>query len=91
MTDLDVLMDLLEEAEALLLEPRDTFDRALIGISEGGQGPAVAVYDVAKCVTALMDMNGWDHDEALEWFDYNTVSAYVGESTPIFVNVMVQS
>lgn len=90
MTDLDVLMDLLEEAEALLLEPRDTFDRALIGITEG-LGQDVAVYDVAKCVAALMDMNGWDHDEALEWFDYNTVSAYVGEATPVFVNVMVQA
>jgi hypothetical protein len=27
------------------------------------------------------------YDEALEWFNYNTSGAYVGEATPIFVNV----
>lgn len=91
MTDLDVLMDMLEEAEALLLEPRDTYDRALIGITEGGIGQEVAVYDAAKCIEALVEDNGWDYDEALEWFNFNTSGAYVGEATPIFVNVVVRA
>lgn len=90
MTDLEVLMDMLEEAEALVLEPRATFDRALIGISEGGMGQEVAVYDAAKCIAALMEVDGMDHDEAQEYFSFNTLGAYVGEATPIFVNVVVR-
>jgi hypothetical protein len=79
------LMDRLEEAEALLLEPRDVFDAAIIGITEGGCGPSVAVYDVGLCIEALMKANGWDYDEASEFFEFNTLDAYVGESTPVFV------
>lgn len=88
MNDFDELMEQLEDAGALLLEPRATYDRALIGISEGIASSGVAVYDAAKCVAALMADNDWDEDEAREWFDFNTSGAYVGEATPIFVNVL---
>ena len=27
-----------------------------------------------------------DHDEAVEWLEYNTFGAYVGESTPIYID-----
>jgi hypothetical protein len=91
MIDLDVLMELLEEAEALLLEPRATYDRALIGISEGCHSAGVAVYDSAKCIAALVEDNEWDHDEAVEWFEFNTSGAYVGEKTPLFVNLVVRT
>jgi hypothetical protein len=89
MIDFDVLMELLEDAEALLLEPRATYDRALIGISEGVRGAGVAVYDSAKCIAALVEDNEWDYDEAVEWFEFNTSGAYVGEKTPLFVNVVM--
>lgn len=89
MTDLDMLMELLEEAEALLLEPRTTYDRALIGISEGCHGAGVAVYDSAKCIEALAEDNEWSYDDACEWFSLNTSGAYVGPKTPLFVNVLV--
>jgi hypothetical protein len=87
----DALLDQLEDAEALLLEPRATYDRALIGITEGIASSGVAVYDAAKCIQALAEDNDWPYDEALEWFNFNTSGAYVGEATPIFVNVLVPS
>lgn len=90
MTDFDVLMEMLEEAEALLLEPREVFDVALIGITEGGMGREVAVYDSAKCIAALAAQNDWDKEEAVEFFNFNTLGAYVGEATPLFVNVAVR-
>ena len=88
MTDLECLYDMLEEAEALVLEPRSTFDRALIGITEGGMGQDVAVYDVALCVKALQDTSDMDEDEAMEFFQFNTLGAFMGDATPVFVNTM---
>lgn len=91
MSDLEALMDRLDEAQALLLEPRELFDAALIGITEGGIGQEVAVYDSAKCIEVLAAQNDWDYEEAEEFFNFNTLGAYVGEETPVFVNVLVRS
>lgn len=91
MMDIEALMDQLDQAQSLLLEPRELFDAALIGITEGGKGPDVAVYDTAKCIDALAKQNNWDYEEAEEFFNFNTLGAYVGEETPVFVNVLVRS
>jgi hypothetical protein len=32
-----------------------------------------------------------DHDEALEWLEYNTFNAFVGEYTPIYVDDFVSA
>lgn len=91
MIDFDSLMDQLEEAEALLLEPREFFDDAIVGITEGGTGQRVAVYDCGKCIGALMKGNEWDFETAQEWFEFNTVDAYMGEGTPLFVDLLVRN
>ena len=31
-----------------------------------------------------MEDNNWSEEDALEWFTYNTESAYAGDNTPIF-------
>lgn len=90
MMEFDVLIEMLEDAEALLLQPRGIYDQALIGISEGGQGQQVAVYDSARCIEALASHNEWGYDEAAEWFEFNTLGAYVGAATPLFVHVLVR-
>jgi hypothetical protein len=36
-------------------------------------------------IEILMDQ-GMDHDEAIEYYEFNIVGAYVGEQTPLFVN-----
>jgi len=61
----------------------DGFDDAIIGVARGfGESPVVA-YDRAKCIEILMqDM---PEDEAEEFFSFNVIGAYVGESTPIFI------
>jgi hypothetical protein len=43
----------------------------------------VAVYDYAKCIDILAE--SMDYEEALEYFEYNVIGAYVGEQTPIFL------
>ena len=75
----------------LLLEPRAVYDQALIGFTDDPQDQwprktrtLVAIYSVEKCLEALMEAEGWDLDEAAEWFDSNTSAAWVGEGTPTF-------
>lgn len=77
----------------LLLEPRDTYDKALIGFTTSPQdqwlrnrntGTLIAIYSAERCIEALMEAEGWDYEEAVEWFDSNTSNAWVGEGTPTF-------
>lgn len=60
----------------------DGFDDALIGYIERAGIPSIACYDKYKCIEILaQDMT---YEEAIEYFYFNTVSAYVGENTPCF-------
>jgi|TARA_R110000823_G_C15844909_1_gene491580 hypothetical protein len=63
----------------------DGFDEALIGTAVGYSQQECCAYDFGKVIEILMrDMS---EDEAIEFFDFNIVGAYVGESTPIFINL----
>jgi hypothetical protein len=65
----------------------DGFDDAIIGYAHL-QSKAVAVYDSSRCIKILMDRDGMDLQDAIEFFEYNVIGAYVGEHTPIFVNIL---
>lgn len=55
------------------------FDDAIIGVDEKS---FKLIYSVSKCIEILKkDMS---EEEALEYFDFNVASAYVGEKTPIW-------
>jgi len=84
MDDVD-LMSRLEEAQALLA---DGFEDALIGITENHHFRDVAVYDYDDAVDILMVRDGMSEEEAIEFMEYNVVSAYVGESTPVFIRLI---
>jgi hypothetical protein len=72
------------DEELILLEP-STFDSAIVGVAERAGGLCAVCYDREKCIGVLMADNGWDREDAEEFFEFNTVGAYVGEKTPIFV------
>jgi hypothetical protein len=43
-------------------------------------------YDLNKIIDILKrDMS---HDDALEWYAYNMVGAYMGDQTPVFISRM---
>ena len=68
--------------EALLC---DGFDEAIIGMAERiNLGPVVA-YDVDKMLEIMVERDGMSYDEAMEYFDYNIIGAWMGENTPIFI------
>ena len=62
----------------------DGFEAALIGV--GVQfSREVAIYDYDKCLDVLIDRDGMDVEDAIDYMEYNVVGAYVGKSTPIFL------
>ena len=64
----------------------DGFDDAIIGVTlrSPAEGPRV-VYDVDLCVEALQADGIPDYDDASEYFDFNVIGAWVGETTPLFI------
>ena len=64
----------------------DGFDKCLIGFIDNEKGNPVAVYDKWKMIKQLAkDLNS-DDGEALEYFDFNIGSAYLGEYTPKYLD-----
>lgn len=63
----------------------DGLDEALIGIGSRCGQPDIAAYDVDKVIRILMDRDGMDRDDAVEFFSFNIEGAWVGEQTPIWV------
>lgn len=63
------------------------FDDALVGYIERAGGPTVAVYDTNKCI-AILQGQGMDEVEALEYFYRNVVGSFMGEHTPVFLTTI---
>jgi len=61
------------------------FEEAFIGEAlRYGFNEPVAAYDYDKCLE-ILTQDGMTHEEAVEFFEYNTLGAWVGEQTPVFV------
>lgn len=58
------------------------FDNAIVGVDYYEER---LVYDADRCIEILQE-DGMSYEEALEYFDFNVVQAYVGPNTPIFIN-----
>ena len=70
--------------DAIVLEPRSTFNRAIIGTDPDGR----IVYSANKIINAFMDVDGMTEEEAVEYFEYNTLGTIqpMGSSNkPLFV------
>jgi hypothetical protein len=60
------------------------FDSSIVGYTVGC-GCTRVVYDAEIMVQSLVE-DGCDPEEALEYLEFNTFGAYVGEGSPIYVN-----
>lgn len=71
----------LGDDESVLLA--DGLEDAFLGIGRQFHAP-VAVYSRRKALECLVKQ-GMTHEEAVEYFDFNTAGAYVGKQTPIYL------
>ena len=76
------------EEEAMLLA--DGFDDCIIGLCSRANSPDVMAYDISKMVAKLM-VDGMTQEEAIEWFEFNILSAYMGEGTPVYIDTSVDA
>lgn len=74
------LEDLLSEDETVLLA--DGFEEAFVGVARQFHKP-FAVYHRNRCIEILMREMSWE--EAEEYFQFNVEGAWVGKSTPMFL------
>jgi hypothetical protein len=81
MSTRELIAEMLEEA--IFLEPA-TFDEAILGIAERFGMDPVVCYDRTRCIDILArDM---PREEAEEFFEFNTIGAWMGDATPVFVD-----
>ena len=77
---------ILDNEQEILLA--DGFDEAFIGTADRANFTGdVAVYDYRKCIDVLMARDGMEYDDAVDYLHINTIGAWVGEKTPIFVTL----
>ena len=60
------------------------YDTAIIGVA-GGFDSGRVVYSVEKMLEICMKQLSVDYDGAIEWLEYNTFGAFVGDYTPIYL------
>jgi hypothetical protein len=53
--------------------------------------PPLATYDRDKCIDILMKRDGMTLDDAIDFFNYNVTGSWVGESTPAFITMMMET
>jgi len=63
----------------------DGFDAALIGIGRRCGQPDLAVYSITLAIGILMARDHMTEEDAREYLEYNSIGAWVGERTPIWI------
>ena len=62
----------------------DGFEGAIIGVARRCGQPDLVAYSVTKALEILM-LDGATYAEAVDYFEYNVVGAWVGPGTPVWV------
>ena len=73
-----------KDNELLLM---DDYDDAIVGLVDRFGQPTIVCYDKEKVIEKLM-ADGMTDEEALEWFEYNQIGAWKGETTPCFLSAI---
>jgi len=83
MTEQDVRDYLTDNGyEDTIIYSNPSYSEAFIGVTSNG----IAIYDYDRMVQCLVEDDGMDEMEAMEWIDFNCVGSR-GEGLPIVLNV----
>jgi len=63
----------------------DGLDDAIIGFCASS---GTVAYDYDKCLKIFMKRDSMDKHDAHEYMEFNVISAYVGDLTPIFIHTL---
>ena len=63
----------------------DGFDDCIIGVSHRFGEPLLLAYDKEKVIKKLMKRDNMTIEDALEFYTYNIIGAWVGKQTPVFI------
>ena len=68
----------------MFLEP-SVFDEAILGVADRFGMPSVVAYDRSRVIDIIArDM---PREDAEEFFEFNTIGAWVGDTTPVFIDL----
>tara|TARA_R110000824_G_scaffold218435_2_gene405054 strand:+ start:5475 stop:5783 length:309 start_codon:yes stop_codon:yes gene_type:complete len=62
----------------------DGFDDCIIGVCQRFGQEEIITYSLDRVIKKL-ESQGMTYDEALEWYEFNMIGSWVGETTPCFV------
>ena len=75
----ETIIELYADTEDILFA--DGYDDCIIGFDPVGWK---VIYSRSQCIDKLGVMDEMSSEEAIDWLEYNTFNAYVGDNTPIF-------
>jgi len=62
----------------------DGYDDCIAGLGTRYGQPSILIYDMARVLKKL-ESDGMTREEAVEYFHYNMIGAWVGDDTPAFL------
>jgi hypothetical protein len=71
--------------QLLFLDP-EYFDEAIIGVAQRAGGLFAVAYSEPKIIALLIKHQQMSPDDALEYYQFNILGAYMGEETPVFID-----
>lgn len=63
----------------------DGFEAAFVGTVTRNTMERVACYDVDKMIQVLVDRDGMEYDDAVEFLEFNVFCMWVGDETPVLL------
>jgi hypothetical protein len=85
---LDESLDKLSKYNNEMLFLNDYNANSLVGVCFRHEKKVVSVYDDYLCIQSLVESDGMEDEDAIEYFEYNTRGSYVGENTPAFLTLL---
>ena len=63
----------------------DGFDDCVVGVCHRYGQPLLLAYDEEKVIKKLMKRDKMTREDALEFYTFNIIGAWVGKQTPVFI------
>ena len=84
MTTDEIIEELITDEDAVLLP--NNYRSALVGVGYRYNSGPLAVYNL-NTVLEILTSDGMSMSDAREWYEYNMIGAWVGDGTPIFIDM----